>query len=289
MSGRPVRFHSASPERNAQALIDLEEAYHLAGFKAVSFLPEPEAAALATGGTGRMLIVDIGGGTSDFTICDRDGTATTILASQGIRMGGTDFDKVLSLSHVMPLLGYGALIGNEMGAGSHPAPRALFHDLATWEKIAFVYSPALVRDVRKWQRLAEDPQRFARLATVLDMHLGHDIAYAVEAGKIRANSGTAGRIRLDVVEKALSATVEPHDLQALLVDQAGQIGDCAQETLQIAGCDAGSVDRIVYVGGSSLMSIIRDRIEALFPRARPETSEIFTAVANGLALQAARQ
>ncbi len=288
VSGRPVRFHSRSETRNAQAALDLEDAYRLAGFTSVSFLPEPEAAALATGGTGRLLIVDIGGGTSDFTLCDRTDTGTTVLASQGIRVGGTDFDKVLNLGHVMPLLGYGAQIGSELGGATHTAPRAPFHDLATWEKIAFVYSPALLRDVRKWQRLAPETQLFGRLAEVLDMHLGHDIAYAVEDGKIRANSGQDGRIMLDPVEKGLSADITPEDLQRELTGQTQEIADCARETLKMAGCDAGSVDRIVYVGGSSLMALIRSQIEALCQQARPETSEIFTAVANGLARAAAR-
>ncbi|MEX0286892.1 MAG: Hsp70 family protein [Paracoccaceae bacterium] len=289
VSGRPVRFHSKSEARNAQAAVDLEEAYHLAGFSSVSFLPEPEAAALATGGSGRMLIVDIGGGTSDFTLCDRVDGETRIHASQGIRMGGTDFDRILNLSHAMPLLGYGAEIGNEMGSGSHTAPRALFHDLAAWEKIAFVYSPSLLRDVKKWVRLAPEAHLFERLADVLEMHLGHDIAYAIEAGKIRANSGDSGRVVLDVVESGLEAWISPQDVRLQLAAQAEEIAACAQETLDIAGCPAASVDRIVYVGGSSLMSVIRQRIEAMFPNAVPETSEVFTAVASGLALEAARR
>ncbi len=289
VSGRPVRFHSKSADRNARALEDLKAAYRLAGFETVSFLPEPEAAALATGGEGRLLIVDIGGGTSDFTLCDRTDGKTQILASQGIRMGGTDFDKILNLAHAMPLLGYGALIGNEMGKGSHTAPRALFHDLATWEKIAFVYSPALVRDVRKWVRLSPDPVLFERLAEVLDMHLGHDIAYAVETGKISANSNHEGRVALDVVESGLSALIHHQDLRAQLANQADEISACAVETLDMAGCSPDSVDRIVYVGGSSMMSIIREGIETVLPKALPETSEVFTAVASGLALEAGRQ
>ncbi|MCG7494113.1 Hsp70 family protein [Thalassobius sp. Cn5-15] len=287
LSGRPVRFHSADETRNAQAAADLEQAYRMAGFKTVDFLPEPEAAALASGGQGRSLIVDIGGGTSDFTLCDRDGDGFRVLASQGIRLGGTDFDKALSLGHVMPLLGYGAEIGNEMGPGSHRAPRALFQDLASWEKISFVYGPALLRDVRRWERLAHDPQLFSRLGEVLEMHLGHDVAYAVEAGKIRANGEGEGLIRLDPVEKGLSVNLMRDLMQAELSGYAGQIAACASDTLAQAGVAPHSVDRIVYVGGSSLLGVVQHRMEALLPDARPETSEVFTAVVDGLALAAA--
>lgn len=288
LSGRPVRFHSAAPDRNLQAQKDLEEAYRLAGFKSVAFLPEPEAAALAVGGEGRVLIVDIGGGTSDFTLCDRRGDQTHVLASQGIRVGGTDFDKAVSLSHVMPLMGYGASIGNEIGDGRHLAPRALFQDLASWEKISFVYGPALLRDVRRWEKLAENPQLFARLGEVLEMHLGHDVAYAVEAGKIRANGEGLARIQLDTVEKGLCAALARDVMQAELAGFADQIVACAEETIALAGVSRKSVERIVYVGGSSLMGILQQRMQALLPEAQPETSEVFTAVVDGLARAAER-
>lgn len=284
LSGRPVHFHSASPERDAQAETDLREAYHLAGFRDVDFLPEPEAAALAVAGDGRLLIVDIGGGTSDFTLCDRRNGKTKVLASGGLRLGGTDFDRVLSLKHAMPLLGYEAEIGAEFGSKTHKAPRAMFHDLASWEKIAFVYDPALLREVRRWIRLAQEPVLFERLAEVLESHLGHDIAYAVEAGKIDANSLGVGTISLGVVERSLQAKVTEAALQSALYAYADQIGACALDTLKTAGCSPQSVDQVVFVGGSSLMGVVRTALSRTLPDARQEDAEVFTAVVHGLAI-----
>jgi len=286
LSGRPVRFHSASAERDSQALTDLTEAYRLAGFDHVDFMPEPEAAARAVAGDGRMLIVDIGGGTSDFTVCDRRDGQSRILASGGIRLGGTDFDKTLSLDHAMPLLGYGAQIGAEFGTNSLTAPRAPFHDLASWEKIPFVYDGALLREVRRWIRLAPQPHLFERLADVLESHLGHDIAYAVEAGKIGANSFEAGDIALDVIERGLSATLPRAALTAALQGHADKIASCAQETLKAAGCRPESVDMVVFVGGSSLLTAVRDSMAGVVPDARPVDSDVFTAVVHGLAIAA---
>ena len=61
------------------------------------------------------LIADIGGGTSDFSIVrlgpERHGKAdraADILANDGVRIGGTDFDRQLSLGVVMPLFGFGS-------------------------------------------------------------------------------------------------------------------------------------------------------------------------------------
>ena len=285
VSGRPVRFHG-NPERHAQALTDLEAAYELAGFRSVSFLPEPEAAALAAGVEGRCLIVDIGGGTSDFTLCEREGAETKVIVSDGMRLGGTDFDKTLSLAHAMPLLGYEAEIGNELGAGGHRAPRALFHDLASWEKIAFVYDPSLLREVRKWARLAREPRLFDRLGDVLEMHLGHDIAFAVEDGKIAANSGTGGKVDLQVVEKGLHAAFSEDGLGAHLRPSAEKIAACALETVRKGRVAPETIEQVVFVGGSSLLAVVQAYIHDAFPKATFETSEVFTAVVDGLALAA---
>lgn len=286
LSGRPVRFHSASAERDAQALVDLTEAYLMAGFKAVDFLPEPEAAALAADVQGRSLIVDIGGGTSDFTLCDQRGDATQVIHSTGIRLGGTDFDKALSLDYAMPLFGYGAEIGAELGARTHAAPRALFHDLASWEKIPFVYDAALLREVERWVRLAPDPEPFERLAEVLESHLGHDIAYAVEAGKIAANAAETGRIDLREIEKGLGVDLLRTAMNASLEGYAQEIATQAKATLAEASVDPASVENVVFVGGSSLLGSVRDAMAQSLPDAKPVNTQVFTAVVHGLAIAA---
>lgn len=283
VSGRPVRFHSSDAAKDQQALLDLQEAYALAGFDAVEFVPEPEAAALAVNGQGMVLIVDIGGGTSDFTLCERSSSGTRVLASKGVRIGGTDFDKALSLKGAMPLLGYEAMLKDPLGSRYYPAPRSLFHDLASWEKIAFMYDPVTLRDVNNWIRMAQDPDKFVRLAQVLESHLGHDIAYAVEAGKIAVNSGHPGTIDLGVIERDLSAELKSDVVDQCLSDFATQIGHAALETIAVAGGEKEQVDTIVLVGGSSQMGIVQSSLATCFPKVPQETAEVFTAVVHGLA------
>ncbi|MEO0991838.1 MAG: Hsp70 family protein, partial [Pseudomonadota bacterium] len=293
LSGRPVHFHSKDPDRDAQAEADLRACYHAAGFDAVDFLAEPEAAALATqgmgDGKGAGLVVDIGGGTSDFTAFLTEGTRPRILASHGIRLGGTDFDQAVSVTHAMPLLGLGSELRREMGAGLLPVPRAPFVDLATWAKIPFLYTPETRRMVAKMLQVAVDPQKIGRLATVLDMELGHDLAFAVEAGKIAAN-GTEpeATIGMGFVEPGLAAPLTAQSLDKALSPNRQALRDAAAETLTRAALSPGDVSRVILVGGSSLMGFVAEEMQALCGEAAILRSEAFTAVVDGLALGSRR-
>lgn len=293
LSGRPVRFHSSDHVRNAQAEVDLREAYLIAGYKDVAFVYEPEAAALASGPLDKGalgMIVDIGGGTSDFSIFERDGDTTRIIASHGVRVGGTDFDRAISIAEVMPLLGRGAEVRNAMGEGRHIAPNAIFNDLATWQKIPFVYTAENRWMAADFAKLGVDRSLFDRLETVLEMELGHDIAFAVEAGKIKLNQPDLSEAAIDlrVIETALWAKLTQSVMDTVLSGHAAQIEACASETLEMAGVSPDKIGKIVFVGGSSLLKSVEAVMIAMFPDATLERTEAFTAVADGLAIAASR-
>ncbi|MFK7753911.1 MAG: Hsp70 family protein [Sedimentitalea sp.] len=290
LSGRPVHFHANDLERDARAEADLKACYLAAGFEEVAFLPEPEAAALASAtdtNIGRGLIVDIGGGTSDFSLFECRAKGVEILANHGVRIGGTDFDRALSVAHVMPLLGKGTRLRKVMGEGLLLAPNAIFNDLATWEKIPFLYTGATRRKVSEMEKMAAEPERFARLSNVLEAELGHDIAFAVEAGKIAANSSAKpARVDLTIIEPTLSADLDTEALVETLSSYSQALQGGARDVLAMANVSPSQVDTVVYVGGSSLMSLVPDAMREVFHDAHHRFSGVFTAVADGLVLAA---
>ncbi len=288
LSGRPVVFHGTNDPREAAAEADLRACYLAAGFQEVAFMLEPEAAAIASGAleqTGETgMIVDIGGGTSDFSAFRSRCDGVEILASHGIRIGGTDFDKAISFHQVMPLLGKGSQLRNAMGPGSLPAPNAIFNDLATWEKIPFLYTAQNRRMVADMARVAEEPEKLARLSSVLQDELGHEIAFGVERGKISANKGDIdAAIILDEIERGLRAPLPKDVLSSTLAPHSEALRQSLDDTLQLAGLEATQIDRVIYVGGSSLMSVVSDTVRDCLPNARHSFSEVFTAVTEGLA------
>lgn len=293
LSGRPVHFHSDDPQKDAQAEKDLRACYLAAGFDEVSFLAEPEAAAIAShamAGTGELgLIVDIGGGTSDFSVFRGTATGPDILANHGIRMGGTDFDRVVSMAHAMPALGLGGQLRRHMGTGLLPVPRGPYVDLATWAKIPFLYNGETRRMVDDMVRLAVDREKMERLVTVLDMELGHELAFAVERGKIAVNAREpAANIAMGFIEPGLSQPLAAESLEGILTGNRVQLRAAIIETLRLASVERAAITRVILVGGSSLMRFVSDEVRIFCPDAKILYSDAFTAVVDGLALATRR-
>ena len=134
--GRPVHFVDNDPDADRKAERVLHDIAREVGFNEVTFQFEPIAAALdyerQISAEEIALIADIGGGTSDFSIVrlgpKRHGEvdrSADILANDGVRIGGTDFDRQLSLGIVMPLFGF----GSAMNRPGLDVPSSYFHDL----------------------------------------------------------------------------------------------------------------------------------------------------------------
>jgi len=289
LSGRPVRFHP-DPARDARAEEDLRACYLAAGFRDVTFMYEPEAAALAAHGLGRAgevgLVVDIGGGTSDFSAFRVEGGQVSILASHGVRLGGTDFDHAVSMTHAMPLLGLHGELREPMSGALRPVPNATYVELSTWATIPFLYTRETERLVEGMVKEAVDPAAMTRLARVIRDQRGHELAFAVEAGKIAANGGEGAAIDMACVERGLSAPITPASLDASLEGFRGDLRAAMDETLRRAGIAPGEVGSVILVGGSSLMTLVSQEAEAACPQARIERSDAFGSIVDGLALAA---
>lgn len=294
--GRPVHFvdgDDAADQRAENALADIARA---SGFTDVSFQYEPIAAALAyeaqINAEQIALIADIGGGTSDFSIvrigpdrARRAERADDILANDGLRIGGTDFDRLLSLEAVMPHLGY----RSPLLRPGLLTPNHLYVDLATWAKINFLYSPAVLNDVERLAKEAKHPQLIRRLATVLEDHLGHALAMKVEEAKIALSGSSTFDIDLSLVEKGLDAPSTRGRLATAVADPVERLAAMTTDCLRQAGLRADQVDAIFLTGGSTLLPAVRGAITGALPEARIVEGDKFGAVGLGLTIEAGRR
>ncbi|MGZ5179950.1 MAG: Hsp70 family protein [Ramlibacter sp.] len=291
--GRPVHFVDESPERDRQAQESLRQAALAAGFADVGFELEPIAAAFdyerRLDREAVVLIVDVGGGTSDFTVVrlgpgrfGRAGREDDILATTGVHIGGTDFDRKLNLAQVMPLLGLG-----HAGPDGRPVPSSIFVELATWHLINFQYSPRRLAEAQALRTNYADPGLHRRLLAVLQQRLGHRLASEVELAKIRCSEqDAAARIDLGAVESGLEAVLAPQAMAAQLADLLGQVVDCAEACVRQAGLGPGQLDAVYLTGGSSALATLQARLRERFPGVPLVEGDLFGGVAAGLAYAA---
>lgn len=288
--GRPVHFVDGNPERDAQAQASLEAAAHTAGFQEVAFQLEPIAAALdyeqRLSEEACILVVDIGGGTSDFTVVrlgpqhagKRDRTQD-ILATTGVHIGGTDFDHKLNVAEVQPLLGLG-----HHGPSGREVPSRVFYDLSTWHLIQWLYTAKALREAEALRSDYSDRHLHARLIRVLEEQAGHRLADAVEQGKITASS-TAAVAPLDLgwVESGLAAQITPEGLEQHLQALLAEVVKCAQECVNKAGLRKEQITALYLTGGSSALQTLRDALKLAFPTTPQVAGDLFGGVAAGLA------
>jgi len=288
--GRPVHFVDDDAERDALAENALREAALRAGFAQVQFQLEPIAAALdyeqRLDREALVLVVDIGGGTSDFSVvrlgpersrkADR---AADVLATTGVHIGGTDFDQRLNIELLQPLLGF-----RHHGKTGREVPSKVFFDLSTWHLIQWLYTAKAVREAQGLRTDYQDERLHARLMTVLEERLGHRLANTMEQGKIAVSqSGAAQTLDLGWLEAQLQAEATPEALDLHLQPALARVVACAEECLRRAGVAAEALDAIYLTGGSSALRPLRSALRAAFPATAQVEGDLFGGVAAGLA------
>ena len=294
--GRPIHFVDGDPAADRAAQDQLEAAARAQGFREIAFQFEPVAAALnyerGVRGEELALVVDIGGGTSDFSVirlspegARRAERHDDILASSGVHIGGTDFDRLLNLAAVMPALG----LGTATADGKRRLPVWYWNDLATWHRINFLYTPKIARDLFELRREAAHPERLTAFMTLLAHRSGHRLAGAVEAAKIALTDGETASIALREPGLAIAESVTREAFEAAVAGLVAGIGASVAECLALAGVDAAAIDTVLLTGGSTQVPAVRRSVTRRFANARFVETDAFGSVGLGLAVDAARK
>lgn len=292
--GRPVFFVDGEPERDAAAQAQLAACARAVGFQDVQFQYEPIAAAFdfeqQTAREQIVLVADIGGGTSDFSIVRvgpermaRLARRDDILASHGIHIAGTDFDRHIELAGILQAFGYRAT-----GPSGREVPSGLYFDLATWHLINTCYAPLRVAEWRGMKSWFSDVRQHARLMTVLEERLGHELAARAEGAKIAVSGGADTTVDLDHVERGLTLPLTEKTAVDALRSDLDRIIATAHETAALAGLRADQIDALYFTGGSTGLRLLVDGMAAGFPQAARVTGDRFASVATGLGLHARR-
>ena len=299
--GRPVHFRDNDSAGDDKAQAELKSIAQTAGFQNIEFQYEPIAAAFAheklVKGEKLACVVDIGGGTSDFTIIkigknliDKLNRQDDILASSGVRIGGNDFDKDLALKSFMPEFGFGGFGGGKIKYDQVlPLPTAIYRDLAEWSKVNTLYTTKEINLAKKMLFAAQEPEKVKRLLEILQNEQGHTLLTAVEETKIALTEKEKINIALKFLSDAPVIKTDKRSFEDSLQNDIKKISGSVQECLTQAQVKPEDIQLVVLTGGSTEIPYIQEVICSRFPNAELSQNNKLSSVGLGLAYDSMRR
>lgn len=293
--GRPVVFVDDNPKKDMETEQAIRRIANEIGFKHIEFQYEPIAATFAheqniTRET-LALTIDIGAGTSDFSIIrlspkSERGTnrRDDILATTGINIAGNDFDYEFSMHTFMKYFGYQTQY--RIGNGMLALPNGIYSRLSDWTGGT---TDELIRDYNKnasaWHN-AENPDCIARLKDVILNREKFELLSTVEQTKIYLTDKPEKTVKLSYGDNDCFVNVSRDDLEYGLQNKLNKIQEKIEECIEKSGKNKSDIQMLIFTGGSSQIPVIQLNITKMFPHIRPENivkSDVFSSVSMGLA------
>ncbi|GHV86909.1 heat-shock protein [Spirochaetia bacterium] len=292
--GRPVRFNDYDEKMDAQAQILLRDIAYDAGFKYIEFQYEPVAAAFSherhIQGEKLALVIDIGGGTSDFTIIkiggdlkDKMDRTKDILSNTGVKIGGNAFDKDLSFNAFMSELGKNTTTD---GMRNLPMPSYIFAELSDWNGINFIYTQKNIHEINEIYRHANDKEKVGRLVELVNSERAHELLRIAEQAKIELTYSEKVSKVLTPVKDSPAIGIMRTEFDNFTASNIARIQKSLSECLTQAGMNGSDIDLVVLTGGSTSLISIRNLVHKTFPNAILSAENKFSAVGEGLAYDA---
>ncbi len=292
--GRPVRFNEDDDALDQRAEDRLRLAAARAGFASVSFQYEPVAAALAYEATlsheELIVVADIGGGTTDFSVIrvapgkagsDR---SQDILSNHGIYTGGDDFDAALVRSFAAPEMGRGSLYRSLDKL--LPIPERYYAYLSRWHLINALLERQTLSDLRSMTSTAAEPKKLGRLLELAESQLFFEFSALVEGTKKDLSAQSEAALALRLFADPVSIPVTQADFEDAVSPQVEGIFSALDHALRMAGVSSSGVDRVFLTGGTTLVRAVKAGFLARFSPQQVVQTDAFTSVGYGLVLEA---
>jgi hypothetical chaperone protein len=294
--GRPVRFHGTRGEEgNSQAIDIMREAATQAGFKTVDFLEEPIAAAYKIERKlekeTRVLVVDIGGGTTDICCIKPSPEKLSnlqrqqdVLSVTGARLGGMECDKNLIIKSIAPTMGAGLSMQSGL-----PVPPTYFTDMCAVDdipKLNRFFSDDYGLDIAQTMSIVKDKEPLSRLLTIQEEKLSARLVNSSRLAKELLSSKPEITLPLGYIEPDYSVTISNADLDRSMKPWMDRVKRLVSECLDNS---SEAPEMLFITGGMSLSPIVKKQLkEVMLPDLPLIEGDAFNSVCEGLAIQASK-
>lgn len=295
--GRPVHFHDNDTEADQASQDVLKNIAQQAGFTDVEFLYEPIAAAFAHESQFEdeklSLVIDLGGGTSDFTVMrlakarmQNHDRRDDILATSGVRVGGTTFDSKLSLREFMPELGMGSEFRDLFDKNKrYTMPNSVYIQLSDWALANFAQTKKAIAETMDIRPRSFVPEKIERLLKLQKNHLGHALLAEAENVKIALTDHEKTTALFSDLE--MERVITRASFEEAITADTDRVFSSMDECLNKAQITSDKVDLVILTGGSTELPIINQIVAQRFPKAVLSQGNKLDSVGLGLAYRAA--
>lgn len=293
--GRPAKF-SLEESEDRLAEKRLKEAAESAGFDAVEFFPEPLAAAYDYRNEiteeKLVLVVDLGGGTSDFTVIKihpEKFNANDVLSLGGISIAGDVLDGCIMTHEIAPHFGSEVKYRLPMSQNVLTMPSSLKYDLSSPADITLMSRTSIMGFLNEVKRCAVgeiDQQKLDSLFSLIEGNLGFALFEEIE--KCKRGICEKGQELFSFIQGEIEVEEELTYEQFVRdsKEKVEGIFKTLDETLVAAQVSPSDIDSICCTGGTSKVPLIRDELSQKFGVEKISTFKNFHSVIHGLAERA---
>lgn len=293
--GRPALFAETEAD-DFFAEQRLRMAAEKAGFTDVEFYPEPLAAARSFVGeedkATTVLISDLGGGTSDFSIVRLDPSdpdAMEVLGIGGLSVAGDAMDSQLMRRRVSKFFGADVRYKVPMGSNEMRMPKALLEHICSPAEIQILRerdTAAFLRQVRDWALSEDDRKTMDRLFTLIEDQLGFHVFELIEKAKRELSQSESTLFQFEYPGASFACSIKKEEFEDYTGRKCEQILTTMRHTLERAGLEKEDIDLVLCTGGTSKIPAIREGLVADFTEEKVRNYDNFHSVIRGLARHA---
>jgi len=234
----------------------------------------------------RVLTVDFGGGTLDFSILRAMGDDFDVIATHGVALGGDHIDQRLFRTLLFPALGKGEIWRRRGFDKEEIETRFPFED---YEDLLLNWAVTYLLNQNKYttpmmdciERGGPGAHKFRRLRELIQQNLSYTVFQSIKDFKAALSS--ADEAVLDIPEIDVEIKLTRAHFEELIGDLLKQFEQGVDDTLTKSGLASHDIDLVLRTGGSSLIPAVRRILENRFP-GRVVEHDPFTSVAAGLAI-----
>jgi hypothetical chaperone protein len=274
------------------ALYRMRKAAEFAGFKEITFVPEPLAAALEyrrhLKEEKNVLIGDFGGGTSDFTIMkmsDRQFQKSDVLGVDGCPFAGDALDSVFMSEKLNEH--FGAKVKYKMSLSNNiltmpplvvdrlnkPAHIMHLKDKDTYH---------FIQEVRKCALNPKDVAAIDRLFTLIEDQQIYSFFEKIEETKRKLSQNQSATFDFDYTDLELKTDFTRADFEFWSQNIKAKIISSLDRCMNQAQLTDQQIDIVFLTGGTGHVPFIRSEFEKRFGIDKIKTSSFFHSVLSGL-------